>query len=133
LRGDLDEVEEAVVAIEAQRARGASVETAAGDVREDIELPGALRWARRRLMPIRQALSSLATILPELSGTAGQLADVRHALGTEHALVRLREVASAKMANLPPPLGYGPRHRPRGERRRRAQHEAGPDPPTPKR
>jgi hypothetical protein len=133
LRGDLDEVEGAVVAIEAQRASGASVESAAGDVREDIELPGALRWARRRLIGIRQSLSTLATVLPQLSGTGGRLADVRCVLGTEHALVRLREVASAKMGMLPPPLGYGPRHRSRGERRRRSQHEAGPDPPAPKR
>ena len=133
LRGDLDEVEDAVVAIEGQRASGASVEAAAGEIRKDIELPGALRWAGRRLIPIRQALSSLATVLPELGGTAGRLADVRRALGTEHALERLREVASAKMAMLPPPLGYGPRHPSRGGRVRRPQHKTGRDPPTPKR
>ena len=44
----IDEVEKVVCVVEASR----SVEAAADVLRPDIELPGAVRWVRRRLSPI---------------------------------------------------------------------------------
>ena len=46
------------------------------------------------------------------------------------ALVALREVAQVRLGALPPPLGFGPRAKPRRRRRGDRQHQMGPDPPA---
>jgi len=133
LTGSLDAVEKVVATVEAKVAAGSSIEAAAGEVRPDIELPGALRWVRRRLGPVRMTLLALATLMPGRLGNDPRLPAVREALGTKQALMRLREVGSAHLGALGPPFGFGPRQRRRWRRRRRTQHETGPDPPRPDR
>jgi len=130
LSGDLDTVEEVVAAVETKAATGASIERAAGEIRPDIELPGAVRWVRRRLGPVRMVLLALVTLLPGQVGTEARVLGVRDALGTKRALVRLREMGERHLGKLAPPIGFGPRARTRSRRRRRTQHETGPDPPT---
>jgi hypothetical protein len=130
LSGSLDAVEEVVAAVETKAAAGASIETAAGEIRPDIDLPGAVRWVRRRLGPVRMVLLAMVTLLPGELGTAPRLLAVRDALATTRTLVHLREIGEQHLGKLAPPIGFGPRARRRSRRRSRAQHETGPDPPT---
>jgi hypothetical protein len=67
LQGSLDEVEQVVVAVEG----AASVEAAASALRPDLELPGAVRWVRRRLRGVLTALLALVTLMPGDWGRAG--------------------------------------------------------------
>lgn len=129
LGGSLDAVEEVVATVEAKVAAGSSIETAAGEIRPDIDLPGAVRWVRRRLGPVRMVLLAILTLMPGRLGSEPRLGPVRAVLGTEQVLVRLRELGAAQLGSLAPPIGFGPRRRKRCQRRRRVQHEAGPDPP----
>lgn len=130
LTGSLDAVEEVVAAVETKVAAGTSIEGAAGEIRPDIELPGAVRWVRRRLGPVQMVLLAMATLWPGRLGAEPRLLAVRDALGTAHALVRLREIGERQLGKLAPPLGFGSRARARSRRRKRNQHEAGPDPPA---
>jgi hypothetical protein len=125
LMGSLDEVEEVVVKVEGS----SSVEAAASALRPDIELPGAVRWVRRRLTGVRAALLALVTLMPGRGGTRPELVAVRAELSTERALVALREIGAAHLAQLSRPLGFRPPRieRPVGEER--FQHKTGPDPP----
>jgi len=126
LSSTLAEVEQVVVV-----AEGApSLEQAAAEVRPDIEMQGAVRWLRRRLGPVRVALLAIVTLLPLTLWAAGvpTLTQVRSVLGGP-TLARLREIVGAQLGSLPPPLGLGPRTRPRRSRQDRFQHEAGADPP----
>jgi hypothetical protein len=54
----------------------------------------------------------------------------RAALGVGRVLPALREVASAHLSQLPPPVGFGPRPMSRKKRRQLAQQQAGPEPPV---
>lgn len=129
LSGSLDEVEQVVATVEAKVAAGESIEKAAEKIRPDIELPGAVRWVRRRLGAVRMALLALVTLLPGQLGNEPRLGEVRKVLGTEHALMRLREIGSAYLGTLAPPFGFGPRPRRRWRKRRHCQQGTGPDPP----
>jgi len=105
LPGVLADVE-AVVAVEAAPSREAASET----VRPDIELPGALRWIRRRAQLVHAGLAAAIGLLPTLLvGYKPTVTSVRLALGAEVALVRLRLELLPHLAALPPPLGFGPR------------------------
>jgi hypothetical protein len=55
LSGTLEDVERVVAAVEA----APSVERAADSLRPDVELPGAVRWTRRRLAPVRTCLVTI--------------------------------------------------------------------------
>lgn len=127
LSGDLAAVEDVV----AQAEQCPSVEAAANTLRmDDISLPSAVRWVRRRLMPVRATLLALVTLMPTLfAGCAPTLRDVRRVLGTESALVVLREVGAAHVGALPPPFGFGPRRKGGWRRWGARQHGTGPDPP----
>ena len=62
LPGTLAELEDVVATAE----RAKSLEAAANAVRRDpIELPGAMRWLRRRIRPVRRALATVRGLLPE--------------------------------------------------------------------
>jgi hypothetical protein len=125
LVGSLDEVEQVVVKVEG----AASVEAAASALRPDIELPGALRWVRRRLGGVRTALLVLVTLLPERMGTRAELVAVRAELSSERALVALREIGAAQLSRLVRPLGFRPPRSERTQGEERVQHKTGPDPP----
>jgi hypothetical protein len=125
LPGDLDEVERVVAVVEALP----SVEAAADKLRPDIELPGAVRWVRRRLGPVRAVLLALVTLVPELTGTRAPTLDgVGQRLGTP-VLRRVRDEAEKHLSALASPVGFGPRPRRGCRRRAPGEHDLGPDPP----
>jgi len=128
LSGDLAAVEEVVAQVE----RSKSVEAAADSLRSlAISLPSAVRWVRRRLLPVRAALIAMVTLMPQMfAGCLPTVGEARKVLGTTPALVALREVAAARLGALPPPLGFGPRVKPRRRRRESRQHKTGPDEPA---
>lgn len=125
LQGSLDEVEQVVIEVEG----AASVEAAASALRPDVELPGAVRWVRRRLMGVRVALLALVTLLPARLGSRAELSVVRAELASERALVALREIGAAHLSRLVRPLGFRPARNRRAQDEERLQHKTGPDPP----
>lgn len=102
--GDLDDLERVVAHVEA----AASIEAAADVLRPDIVLPSAVRWVRRRLTLGRATLLTVVTLLPDLFHGVAQLAAVRAALDTDHALMTLRVRAAARLPGWPRPLGFCP-------------------------
>lgn len=126
-RGDLADVEEVVAIVEAS----GSVESAADVLRPiDISLPCAVRWIRRRLQPVRAALLAMFTLLPQIfAGCTPSVGEARRILCTTSALPSLRELSADRLGVLPPPLGFGPRVKPRRRRRQRRQQKMGADPP----
>jgi len=121
--GALDPIEHVVATVEAAR----SVEAAADVLRPDITLPSAVRWVRRRLMPVRRALLAVVTLLPDLFTGDARLAAVRLALATPSALVALRIHAAPHLTTLPTPLGFHPRAARRAARPSAAPHGTGAD------
>jgi len=122
--GSLDEVERVTLAAESK-----GVEAAAQDLRTEIELPGAMRWIRRRRDAVRAALLALITALPGRLGTVPRVEAVRTVLESERALVSLREIGADQLHALSYPLGFCRLHQRRSERDLVTQHETGPDPP----
>lgn len=133
LSGSLSEVEQVVAMVEEKQAQGQSIEAAAAKIRPDIELPGALRWVRRRLGAVHRVLLALVTLMPGALGPVPRVLPVRQVLATTQALVRVREIGATHLRALAPPVGFGPRSSPRRRRRKRTPHETGPDPPCPSR
>jgi hypothetical protein len=125
LVGSLDEVEQVVAKVES----ATSIEAAASALRPDIELPGAVRWVRRRLRGIRTGLLTLLTLMPARMGTRAELGAVRAELSTERALVALREIGAAHLSRLVYPLGFRAPRSERAQGEERIQHKTGPDPP----
>ena len=122
--GSLDEVEQVALLAESK-----GVEAAAQDLRTGIDLPGAMRWIRRRRNAVRAALLALITVMPGRLGTIPRIQAVRSVIESERALVALREIGAAHLHALSCPLGFcRPRQR-RSERDLVTQHETGPDPP----
>jgi transposase-like protein len=103
--GALDPIEQVVATVETAR----SVEAAADILRPDITLASAVRWIRRRVLPIRLALLTVVTLLPDRFAGDARLAAVRVALATPSALVALRTHAASHLVTLPTPLGFHPR------------------------
>lgn len=127
LGGSLDDAERVVVASESL-----GVEAVAQALRvEEVELPGALRWLRRRRRGVRAAVLALVTAMPGRLGTVAEVRAIRAVLGTERALVALREIGADHLHALPPPLGFRPPCAARPEAEVRLQHETGPDLPSP--
>ena len=62
LPGELKEVEKVIEEVE----KSSSQEIAVARIRVDIFLPGALRWVRRRILPIRSALTMLIELIPSM-------------------------------------------------------------------
>ena len=126
LQGTLVEVEAVVEVAEQARSR----EAAADALRPDIELPGGLRWLRRRLLPVYVALHLVKGLMADqFHACWPTLSGFRACLGSENLLLVLREVAAVHLHVLPPPLGLRPPPR-GGEKAKKAfQHAVGPDPP----
>jgi len=121
--GALDPIEQVVATVETAR----SVEAAADVLRPDITLPSAVRWVRRRLTPVRRALLTVVTLLPDLFLGDARLMAVRGALATPSALMTLRRCAAPHLATLPTPLGFHPRRSRRAARPPRDPHGMGAD------
>ncbi len=127
LEGSLAEVEATVRAVE----QATGTEAAADQLRLDIDLPGAVRWTRRRLKPVRAMLTVLLGLLPGLlAGCQATPGSFGQRLGTDQVLLALREIAAEHLPLLPPPLGFKPPLRSGGEPARALQQRAGPDPPA---
>jgi hypothetical protein len=127
LPGTLAEVEAVVVAVEQAK----SVEAACVDLRLDIELPGVLRWVRRRVQAIQASLRTLKGLMPErFAGCAPRLGAFAECLQVEGVLSALRAIAAPYLRWLPAPLGFSPLRLRGGEPARPHQHPAGADPPA---
>ena len=127
LSGTLAEVEAVVDQLE----QAPSAEAAVEELRVEIELPGVLRWLRRRAQAVHSSLNLLKGLMPErFSECQPTLASFRHALDVEGVLVALREIAADYLTWLPAPLGFRPPSPRGGELKNGSQHRAGPDPPS---
>lgn len=127
LPGTLAEVEAVIGVVEQAR----SLESACWDLRLEVELPGVLRWARRRVRAIHATLHALKGLMPErFAGCAPRLDAFAECLGVESVLPALRQIAAPYLLSLPTPVGFSPRRLPAGEPNRVHQHPAGPDPPA---
>jgi hypothetical protein len=71
------------------------------------------------------------TLLPDLFDGRSQLAAIRAALDTDHALVTMRARAAALLPALPRPLGFVPHSRASRAPGRSRQHGMGADPGPP--
>ena len=127
LPGTLDALE-AVVA-HAERSRSLT-ETAKALRRDAVELPGAIRWVRRRVRLVRRLLTLLAEQQPERFplGIAG-LVPLRAHLDTRRALVELRCLLAPHLSVLPMPLGFSTDRSRASGNRPGFQHKLGHDPP----
>ena len=101
--GTLDEVEQTVN--DAQKHK--TQEDAAESLRPDITLPSGLRWLRRRIKYVKEALTTAAGLL--LPGCPPDLASFRGRYATDSVLKRLRRIAGKFLFSLPPIVGFGPR------------------------
>ena len=131
LPGTLDELEAVVVMAE----EAGSLEEAANEARcpEDddaIELPGALRWIRRRLKLVHNALARVIGLIPDLlAGCAPTMSAVRERLDSDSALMALRGLVAGQLRTLPAPLGFQPHGIGVRNRKTAFQQRVGPDPP----
>lgn len=125
--GELDEVE----AVVAHAEQAPSLAAAANALRRDaVELPGAMRWVRRRVRLVHHVLTLVIGLLPELlTRCVAEVGAVRARLGTESALRELRTLAAESLPVLPAPLGFQPHRLGATNRNRAHQHNRGPDPP----
>jgi len=126
LPGSLSDLEQVVVEVEQAR----SLEAAANALRtDDISLPGAIRWTRRRVQQVHAALGILLALLPEcFCGCQPTVTALRQWLGVEWALPRVRGMAAVYLRVLPSPVGFGPPRR-TTKHGGQVQHDKGPDPP----
>lgn len=126
LSGTLSEVEALVRAAE----QAPSLEALCGTERLDVELPGALRWVRRRVSGVHDLLTTLKGLLGEpFVAVAPTLTAFSAHLGVAEVLVALRGIAALWLGQLPAPLGFLPRHRGREGVGEDVQQDTGPDPP----
>jgi hypothetical protein len=105
--GTLDEVEQVVNTAESCKSQ----EQAAEVLRPDISLIAGLRWLRRRIGYVREALTLMVGLL--VTECAPVLAAFRKKYATDGVLTRLRDIARAHLPSLPPIIGFGPRCRTR--------------------
>lgn len=125
LSSTLGEVERVADAVE---RRAGSFEAVAEQLRPDIEVQGAVRWVRRRVVAAALALRALKGLRPDLFGkVAPTLGAVRAALGVDAVLAAVRALAGAQLAFVPPYVGFGARCAGGKAGRGPRQHEAGAD------
>jgi len=125
--GSLDEAEQVV-----SMSEEIGVERAAMVLRVDaVQLPGALRWLRRRRLGVHAGLLALVTAFPGQLGSVATVRSVRLVLGAPRALVALREIGAAHLQTLPAPLGFDRRATLGAKRGSAIQHEMGTDKPSP--
>jgi len=103
LPGTLDEVEQVVNIA----ASSSSREEAAETLRPDISLPGGLRWLRRRIKYVREALTILAGLLA--NECIPDLQSFRENYNTDSVLTKMRDIAAEHLQSLPRIVGFGSR------------------------
>lgn len=125
LSSTLVAVEKVAAAIE---QRTTSIEVVAAKLRPNIELQGAVRWVRRRVVAVTIALKVLKGLRPDVFGSVEPtLAGVCAALGVVEVLPVVRESAGVQLNAMPPYVGLGARHRGGKRGQRRLQQGAGAD------
>jgi hypothetical protein len=124
LPGTLAALERVVLHVE----HAVSVEAAANTLRpDDISLPSAVRWIRRRIHLVRDALAGVLQTAPALfRDCQPSITSFGERLHGPDVLASLRITFAVYLPSLPAPLGFAPR----GADRRRIQHNSGADPPT---
>ena len=126
LPGSLGDLERAVAEVEQAKSLEGAADTLRAD---DISLAGAIRWTRRRVRQVHDALASLLALMPEcLCGCQPTVGALRHRLGVEWVRPQVRDMAAAYLDVLPSPLGFASR-RLTARRGWQIQHDKGPDPP----
>lgn len=103
LPGTLDEVEHAVNVAQSS----GSQEEAAYVLRPEISLISGLRWLRRRIKYVKEALTILAGLLA--AKCAPELKSFRKTYNTDSVLIKMRDVGEDYLPSLPPIVGFGPR------------------------
>ena len=99
-------------------------------LRPEINLPGVIRWTRRRVQAVHGTLSTVRGLMPErLAGCEPTLRAFRRHLNTESVLVELRSLTGTHLRALPPPLGFRPRRPDAVRALSTHQHKTGRDPP----
>lgn len=127
LSSTLVAVEQVASAVE---QRTTSIEAVAATLRPDIEVQGAVRWVRRRVVAVAIALKVLKGLRPDVfDGVEPTLGGVRAALGVAEALPAVRASAGPQLKAMPPYVGFGARHRGGDSGQRGRQQGAGADPP----
>ncbi len=127
LSSTLGAVEDVAIAVE---QRAGSLEAVAEQLRPDIEVQGAVRWVRRRVAAVAVVLKALKGLLPEVLGSvAPTLGEVRAALGVDAVLAAVRTTVAARLAFLPPYVGFGARPASGKPERGHRQQGTGADPP----
>ena len=108
LSSTLAAVEQVAQAIE---ERTGSIEMVAATLRPDIEVQGAVRWVRRRVVAVVTALKVLKGLRPDVfGGVEPTLGGARAALGVDEVLPAVRASAGAQLGAMPPYVGLGARH-----------------------
>ena len=126
LPGTLKQVEDVIDKVEKARSQ----EDAVQRLRLDIFLPGALRWVRRRILPIRSALTLLIDLIPSLFAACDPtLTSFYCVLNARPVLLELRQLAGPFLQVLPPPLGFGSLPGTKKRKKNHFQHKTGTDPP----
>ena len=126
LAGSLAAVERVVITVE----QATSLEAAADRLRPEVELPGAIRWTRRRVQRIHGALAVLRGLDPvRFDAWPLMLGVWQERLGVAPVLPALRAIAADYLHHLSAPFGLRPVHVTGGESQSPAQHSMGPDPP----
>ena len=127
LPGTLRRLEEVVVHAE----QAPSLMKASDEIRRDeVRLPGAMRWVRRRVILVQHVLRLVIGLLPQLAGCRAELTACRARLGTDAVLVRLRSMTDRWLATLAAPLGFHPHRITGGNPDFGRQHHPGPSGPT---
>ena len=126
--GSLDETEQVVSLSEAIGVEKAAMGLRVNDA---VELPGVLRWLRRRRLGVYAALLALITASSGQLGSVAKVGSVRLVLDTQRVLVALREIGAAHLHSLAAPLGFDRRATRGAKRGNGLQHETGTDKPSP--
>jgi hypothetical protein len=125
--GTLADLEALVRAVE----RAPSRAFAAGQLRTEIELPGALRYLDRLRRSIHGTLAAVRGLEPQRFDVAAPTLQAFAAvLGADPVLVCLRSLVFRYLPQLPTPFGFDPHRRSLDTVGRRRQHRMGPDPPS---
>ena len=127
LPGSLTELEFTVL----QAEQSTSIEQAANTLRmDDISLPSAVRWVRRRVKLVQEILACILPLMPSSAqDDQPSLTSLCNWCHGSCILSELRKTFAAHLHLLPPPLGFVSHSPPKFLNVQPNQHNKGPDPP----